>query len=53
MVTVGKLGAKALVETMAAALLEVKAQALLHCLGDTVADAEAETLYKTLSNIKA
>ena len=32
---------------------EKKAEALLYGLGDTVAEAETEKLYKTLSNIKA
>ena len=30
-----------------------KAEALLYGLGDTVAEAEGEKLYKTLNNIKA
>ena len=65
MVTVRQLHAKAQVQTLADKLSEikvktlafplidseVKAEVLLHGLGDTVA--EAETLYKTLSNIKA
>ena len=67
MVTVRQLHANAQVQTLADKLSEIKvktlalrlidaeveAEVLLHGLGDTVAEAEAETLYKTLSNIKA
>ena len=67
MVTVRQLHAKAQVQTLADKLSEIKvktlalrlidaeveAEVVLHGLGDTVAEAEAETLYKTLSNIKA
>ena len=73
MVTVRQLAAKALVETLAEKLSEIKAKTLalplidavaatpaeekaeapLYGLGDTVAEAETEKLYKTLSNIKA
>ena len=43
------------VKTLALPLIDadVKAKVLLHGLGDTVAEAEAATLYKTLSNTKA
>ena len=42
-----------IIDAVADTLAEVKAEALLHGLGDTVAEAESETLYKTVSNIKA
>ena len=42
-----------LIDAVADTLAEEKAEALLYCLGDTVAVAEGEKLYKTLSNIKA
>ena len=49
--TVGELETDTLVTTMQYSLAEVKAEALLHGLGATVAEADTETLYKTLSNI--
>ena len=42
-----------LIDAVAATPAEKKAEALLYGLGDTVAEAETEKLYKTLSNIKA
>ena len=42
-----------LIDAVADTLGEVKAKALLYCLGDTVAEADAEKLYKTLSNVRA
>ena len=42
---------EALNDAVAYTLAEVKAEALLNGLGDTVAEADTETLYKTLSNI--
>ena len=65
--TVRQLHAKAQVQTLADRLseikvktlalplidAEVKAEVLLHGLRDTAAEAEAETLYNTLGNIKA
>ena len=43
------------IDVVANTLAEIKAEikTLLHGLGDTIAEVEAETLYKTLSNIKA
>ena len=42
-----------MVNTLADRLPKKRAEALLYGLGDTVAEAETEKLYKTLSNIKA
>ena len=42
-----------MVNTLADRLAKKRAEALLYGLGDTVAEAETEKLYKTLSNIKA
>ena len=42
---------EALIDAVADTLAEVKAKALLHGVGDTVAESDTETLYKTLSNI--
>lgn len=42
---------EALIDAGADTLAELKAEALLHGLGETVAEADTETLYKTLSNI--
>ena len=42
---------EALIDAVAGTLAEVNAEALLHGLRDTVAEADTETLYKTLSNI--
>ena len=39
------------IDAVADTLAEVKAEALLHGLGDTVAEADTETLYKLLSKI--
>ena len=43
------------IDVVANTLAEIKDEikALLHGLGDTIAEVEGETLYKTLSNIKA
>ena len=42
-----------LIDAVADKPAQVKAEALLHGLGDTVAKAEAQTPNKTLSNIRA
>ena len=42
-----------MVNTLADRLAKKRAEALLYGLGDTVAEAKTEKLYKTLSNIKA
>lgn len=40
-------------ETLGDTLADVTAEALLFCVGHSVAEVEAATLYKTLSDIKA
>ena len=40
-------------ETLGDTLADVTAEALLFCVGDSVVQVEAATLYKTLSDIKA
>ena len=42
---------EALIDAVADTLAEVKAEALLHGLRDTVAESDTETPYKTLINI--
>ena len=52
MVTVGQLDAKALVETLAKKLSEIKAKSLAHPLGHVNSEALLDTLVHTLAKVE-